>query len=137
VSGVRILEEPVFERALMRPLALDDMGTHESDTAMDELTEQLRLEAQKQVREVGKVRGLVRKFSRIVRSRDGRAGVRSAGVMKRIEKVSHVDDQMLQFADAQMLDEKVSFARKEQLVACSEGGQWQCVEAGSVIDVRQ
>jgi len=34
----------------MRPLALDDMGTHESDTAMDELTEQLRLEAQKQTR---------------------------------------------------------------------------------------
>jgi hypothetical protein len=39
MSRVGILEEPVFARALMGPLALDDMGTHEFDTAMDELTE--------------------------------------------------------------------------------------------------
>jgi hypothetical protein len=39
MSRVGILEEPVFARALMGPLALEDMGTHELDTAMDQLTE--------------------------------------------------------------------------------------------------
>lgn len=58
MSSVGILEEPIFARALMGPLALDDMGTHEFDTATDELTEELRLETQEEVREVGKVRGL-------------------------------------------------------------------------------
>jgi hypothetical protein len=66
MSSVGILEEPIFARALMRPLALDDMGTYEFDTAMDELTEKLRLETQEEVREVGKVRGLEREFSRAV-----------------------------------------------------------------------
>ena len=46
MSGVGILEEPIFAGALMGPLAIDDMGTYEFDAAMDELTEQLRLEAQ-------------------------------------------------------------------------------------------
>ena len=41
MPSVGILEEPVFAGALMGPLALDDMGTHELDTAMHELGEQL------------------------------------------------------------------------------------------------
>lgn len=44
-------------------------------------------------------------------------------VVKGIKKISHVDDQTLQFVDAQTLDEKIGFARKEQLVVCSKGGQ--------------
>jgi hypothetical protein len=66
MSGVGILEEPIFAGALMGPLAIDDMGTYEFDAAMDELTEQLRLEAQEEVGEVGKVRGLDCEFSRAV-----------------------------------------------------------------------
>lgn len=46
---VGILEEPIFAKALMGSLVLDDMGTYEFDTAMDELTEQLRLETQEEV----------------------------------------------------------------------------------------
>ena len=124
MPSVGILEEPVFAGALMGPLALDDMGTHEFDTAMDELGEQLRLEAQEEVREVGKVRGLVREFSRAaVRWQGERAGVRSGGVVKCIKKITHVDDQLLQLVDAQTLDEEVGFARNEQLVLCSKVGQ--------------
>jgi hypothetical protein len=44
-------------------------------------------------------------------------------VVKCIKKISHVDDQVLQFVNAQTLDEEVGFARKEQLVVCSKGGQ--------------
>jgi hypothetical protein len=98
----------------------------------------LRLETQEEVSEVGKVRGLEHEFSWAAVGWQGeRAGVRFDGVVKRIEKISHVDDQVLQFVDAQTLDEKVSFARKEQLVVCSKGGQWQVVEVGCAIDVGQ
>ena len=111
MSRVRILEKPIFARALMGSLALDDMGTHEFDTAMDELTEQLRLETQEEVCEIGEVRGLAREFGRAVGWQCERAGVRSDGVVKRVKDTSHVDDQVLQFVDAQVLDNKVGFAR--------------------------
>jgi hypothetical protein len=124
MSGVGILEEPIFAGALMGPLTLDDMGTYELDEVMDELTEKLRLKAQEEVCEVGKVRGLDCEFSVAVECRGERAEVRSDGVVvvKGIKKVSHVDDEVLQLADAQTLDEKVGFARKEQLVVGSKGG---------------
>lgn len=49
--------------------------------------------------------------------------MRPDGLLKCLEKISHVDDLLLQFADAQTLNGKVGFARKEQLVVCSKGGQ--------------
>jgi hypothetical protein len=66
MSGVGILEEPIFAGALMGSLTLDDVGTYELDEVMDELTEKLRLKAQEEVCEVGKVRGLDCEFSRAV-----------------------------------------------------------------------
>lgn len=134
---VGILKEPIFTRALMGPLALDDMGTHKFDTAMDELTDQLRLETQEKMREVSKVRGLERESSLAVGGRCKCAGVMADGVVKGVKSISHVDDQLLEFVYAQAFDDKVSFARKEQLVVCSKSGQRQGVEAGGTIDVGQ
>lgn len=42
-------------------------------------------------------------------------------MVESIKKISHVADEVLKFANAQMLDEEVGFAREEQLVVCSNG----------------
>jgi hypothetical protein len=134
-SPFRELEEPLLTRASAGLLALGDVFLEKLNAEMNKATDQLRLEAQEEVLEVGEVDEVESGLGRVCKQVGECAGVRRYG--KSLKEIPHINNELLELSDVQSPHVKVGFAREELFVV--KGKRCQCpgVEAGSVLDVLQ
>lgn len=120
VSSVWIFEEPVFARPAVDSLALEDVVANEIDAAMDELAEELLLQAEEEVLEIGKVGEVERGFDFVVGWRSECVCARGCTTAKRFNEISGDDEKLLKLFEAQTFEVKLRVAREEGAVVAGD-----------------